>query len=151
MIKLKTILTEANKIVTVYHGNKSGTKLSSISFTGHTYLYLTPIYRYALEYAKNNPEAVTELQITVNNLLDLRMFGINPIDSKSFYQKTKLYLPGKLLAANRNAALWELFRLDFNADLKRTFNKYDGAIIQERKNSEIFESYILFNNNPIVN
>jgi hypothetical protein len=141
-----------NNIVTLYHGNKSGNKLTDISFNLYNYFYLTPIYRYALDYAKGNKEGVTELKINTSNLLDLRTFDVNKIDAKTFYLKTKLYFPSKLLNKNTNLSLWELIRLDFDGEIKKTFQSrgFDGLIIIEKKNNELFESYVLFNSNPIV-
>jgi transcriptional accessory protein Tex/SPT6 len=140
------------EIKTLYHGNKSGGKLSEINFDNHTYFYLTPIYRYALDYAKGNEDNVTEFKIDTSKLLDLRSFNINKIDAKTFYQKTKQYFPSKVLSKFPNYSLWELIRLDFDGEMKKTFQSrgFDGFIIIEKKNNELFESYVLFNLNPIV-
>lgn len=139
-------------IKSLYHGNKSGNKLSNINFDRYNYFYLTPIYRYALDYAKGNENGVTELNIDTSKLLDLRSLNVNKIDGKSFYLKTKQYFPSKILSKNPNLALWELIRLDFDGEIKKTFQSrgFDGLIIIEKKNNELFESYVLFNSNPIV-
>lgn len=157
-VKIKTkqnlneniILTEELK--TLYHGNKSGYKLDNISFDNNNYFYLTPIFRYALMYAKGNEDGVTGLKIDTSKLLDLRSLGTNKIDSKTFYKETKQYFPSKLLTKNQNNSLWELIRLDFDGDIKKTFQSrgYDGLIIIEQKDGEKFESYVLFNSNPII-
>jgi transcriptional accessory protein Tex/SPT6 len=140
------------EVKSLYHGNKSGVKLSDINFNNHCYFYLTPIYRYALDYAKGNEEGVTELKIDTSKLLDLRSLNVNKIDSKTFYQKTKQYFPSRILSKNPNSALWELIRLDFDCEIKKVFQNrgFDGLIIIEKKNNELFESYVLFNINPIV-
>jgi hypothetical protein len=139
------------EVKSLYHGNKSGVKLSDINFNNHCYFYLTPIYRYALDYAKGNEEGVTELKIDTSKLLDLRSLNVNKIDSKTFYQKTKQYFPSKILSKNPNSALWELIRLDFDCEIKKVFQSrgFDGLIIIEKKNNELFESYVLFNTKPI--
>jgi hypothetical protein len=139
-------------VKSLYHGNKSGVKLADINFNNHCYFYLTPIYRYALDYAKGNEEGVTELKIDTSKLLDLRFLNVNKIDSKIFYQKTKQYFPSKVLSKNPNSSLWELIRLDFDCEIKKVFQSrgFDGLIIIENKNNELFESYVLFNTNPFV-
>lgn len=140
------------EVKSLYHGNKSGNKLSDINFDKHNYFYLTPIYRYALDYAKGNEDGITELNVDTSKLLDLRSLNVNKIDAKSFYLKTKQYFPSKLLSRNPNLSLWELIRLDFDGEIKKAFQGkgFDGLIIIEKKNNELFESYVLFNSIPIV-
>jgi len=151
---IREYLNENQIVKSLYHGNKSGIKLSDINFNfnNHCYFYLTPIYRYALDYAKGNEAGVTELKIDTSKLLDLRYLNVNKIDGKTFYQKTKQYFPSKVLSKNPNVALWELIRLDFDCEIKKVFQSrgFDGLIIIEKKNNELFESYVLFNTNPIV-
>lgn len=140
------------EIKSLYHGNKSGNNLSDINFDNHNYFYLTPNYRYALDYAKGNEYFVKEFKIDTSKILDLRSLNVHKIDGKTFYQKTMQYFPSKVLSKNPNSALWELIRLDFEGEIKKVFQSrgFDGLIIVEKKNNEMFESYVLFNSNPIV-
>jgi hypothetical protein len=139
------------KNIKLFHGNKSGNKIGSIIFDDKNYFYLTPIYRYALDYAKGNFNGVNEYEIDKSRLLDLRSLRIEPITSKYFYEKTKQYFPSKLLSKNTNKPLWELVRLDFDGEIKKVFSSrgFDGLIMIENKNNELFESYVLFNSKPI--
>jgi len=141
-----------NKINILYHGNKSGIKLSTINFNIHNYLYLTPVYKYALQYAKGNLNGVTELHVNISTLLNVKFLGIDKLDTKLFYKKTKLYFPSELIILYPYSALWEIIRYDSDGLIKKKFqNKnINGLIMIERKNSELYESYVLFNNKPIV-
>ena len=152
-----------NKIITLYHGSKSGVEFDDFNFKTFPYFYLTPEPYYALSYAKI-PENVLKFKVDTTNFIDLSSltnFSEYKSFVKLFYQKTGAYYPPEhssypqqLINSNRHFDLWELIRFDSNGYIsKRLLNKgINGFKMTEwyvtKDNQHIV--YVLLNNDPIV-
>ena len=153
------ILFENHSPITLYRGTKSNIRKPLHEIGESRYFYLTPDRDYALLYSDGKSANVVKYTIDTSRLLDLRSLGVKEMTfseiCREFHKVSGSVFPSALeeevvFTRRTRMAFWTYLRHDKNLLIKkRLIHQYDGIIMLEDRDDITYESYVLFNSDPI--